>query len=182
MFCTQTFLSSTSVSKYYYFFLLISLGIHQEGMKLYRGYDGRVRLFRPELNCRRFRMSAFRGGLPDFDPAELEKLIVAFLAVDADHWLPEPGTFLYVRPALIGTNAALGVSRPSSARLFVVAVLFPQFAQSGPGLKLLCSDTQVRAWPGGFGNAKVRIFSFLSVFAWFRTAYITSLEPTTPLL
>lgn len=114
-----------------------------------------MRLFRPELNCQRLQTSAFRAGLPDVDPAELERLIVAFLAVDAKHWLPEAGTFLYVRPAVIGTSAALGVSRPSEAKLFIVAVLFPQFAQSGPGIKLLCSDTQVRAWPGGFGNAKV---------------------------
>lgn len=134
-----------------------------------------MRLFRPELNCRRLRTSALRAGLPDVDPIELEKLITAFLAVEAEHWLPEAGTFLYVRPAVIGTNAALGVSRPSEARLFIVAVLFPHFAQSGPGLKLLCSDTQVRAWPGGFGNAKVRsFFPFCSLFVFFYS------EPLSP--
>jgi branched-chain amino acid aminotransferase len=129
----------------------------QEGLKLYRGFDMKLRLFRPDLNCARLRLSSLRGGLPDFDPDELLKLIEAFVRVDGDRWLPEPGTFLYLRPAIIGTSAALGVSRPAEATLFLVAVLFPQFGQAGPGLKLLCSSGQVRAWPGGFGNAKVRI-------------------------
>ncbi|KAI1255117.1 hypothetical protein MGN70_003180 [Eutypa lata] len=128
----------------------------QEGLKAHRGNDHRLRLLRPARNCSRLRSSALRGGLPDFDPEELEKLIVAFLAVDGPRWLPDRGTFLYVRPSLIGTTAALGVSKPAEALLFVIAVLFPQFGQAGPGLKLLCSSPgQVRAWPGGFGNAKL---------------------------
>ncbi|KAJ4305972.1 hypothetical protein N0V88_000762 [Collariella sp. IMI 366227] len=126
-----------------------------EGLKAYRGHDGKLRLFRPDLNCKRLLFSSQRGGLPDFDPFELEKLIKSFLAVDGDRWLPEPGTFLYIRPAIIGTSAALGVGRPAEAMLFIIAVLFPQFGQTGPGLKLLCSQGQVRAWPGGFGNAKL---------------------------
>ena len=131
-----------------------------EGLKAYRGTDNRLRLFRPELNCARLRVSSLRGGLPDFDPIELAELIESFLAVDGPRWLPDQGTFLYVRPAIIGTSAALGVSRPSEALLFVIAVLFPQFGQAGPGLKLLCSNGQVRAWPGGFGNAKVNCCPF----------------------
>ncbi|KAI8716304.1 Branched-chain-amino-acid aminotransferase [Fusarium sp. LHS14.1] len=126
-----------------------------EGLKLYRGFDMKLRLFRPDLNCARLRLSSLRGGLPDFDPDELLKLIEAFVHVDGERWLPEPGTFLYLRPAIIGTSAALGVSRPAEATLFLVAVLFPQFGQAGPGLKLLCSSGQVRAWPGGFGSAKL---------------------------
>lgn len=131
----------------------------QEGLKLYRGFDMKLRLFRPDLNCARLRLSSLRGGLPDFDPDELLKLIEAFVHVDGERWLPEPGTFLYLRPAIIGTSAALGVSRPAEATLFLVAVLFPQFGQAGPGLRLLCSLGQVRAWPGGFGNAKVRMIA-----------------------
>ncbi|KAF7560132.1 hypothetical protein G7046_g4022 [Stylonectria norvegica] len=126
-----------------------------EGLKAYRGKDGKLRLFRPHLNCQRLRKSALRGGLPDVDPVELEKLLNKFLQLDGKRWLPDAGTFLYIRPAVVGTQAALGVSKPSKARLFVIAVLFPQFGQLGPGLKLLCSEGQVRAWPGGFGNAKL---------------------------
>ncbi|CAM1504917.1 Fc.00g025080.m01.CDS01 [Cosmosporella sp. VM-42] len=126
-----------------------------EGLKAYRGKDGKLRLFRPQKNCERLRKYALRAGLPGFDPAELAKLVDMFLEVDGKRWLPDAGTFLYIRPALVGTQAALGVGKPSKAMLFVIAVLFPQFGQLGPGLKLLCSEGQVRAWPGGFGNAKL---------------------------
>ena len=53
-----------------------------EGMKMYRGYDGKLRLFRPDCNCDRMLMSATRISLPAFDPKELEKLIKALIAVD----------------------------------------------------------------------------------------------------
>lgn len=67
-----------------------------EGLKLYRGQDGHLRLFRPEKNCRRMKKSAARIALPDFDPEELEKLIVRLCAQDGPKWLPKgrPGSFL----------------------------------------------------------------------------------------
>jgi branched-chain amino acid aminotransferase len=56
-----------------------------EGIKAYRGYDGKLRLFRLQLNCERFLKSSLRVGLPAFDPKELEKLITAFAALEAKH-------------------------------------------------------------------------------------------------
>ncbi|KAG4432400.1 hypothetical protein IFR05_012110 [Cadophora sp. M221] len=136
-----------------------------EGLKVYRGYDGKLRLFRPEKNCTRLLMSAQRVALPPFDPKELEKLIMAFLRVDGPKWLPKsrPGTFLYIRPALIGNGAEIGVTAPAEALLFIVAVAWPDLSGSSRpgtapkplGLKLLASKSDVRAWPGGFGYAKV---------------------------
>lgn len=98
-----------------------------EGLKLYRGVDGRLRLFRVQRNCERLRRSAARIALPDFEPAELEKLIVALCARDGPKWLPKEraGHFLYIRPTLIGTDAALGVQRPTEALLYVILTCFP---------------------------------------------------------
>lgn len=79
-------------------------------------------------------------------------------------WLPKsrPGTFLYLRPAIIGIGEEIGVTAPSEVLLFIVAVLWPDFScpkpgtvPAPPGLKLLCSKDDVRAWAGGFGYAKV---------------------------
>lgn len=123
-------------------------------MKFYRGYDGKLRLFRPDCNTRRLLMSSVRISLPAFDPKELEKLIMAMLAVDGPKWLPEPGSYLYLRPAVIGSAGALGVATPREATLFVIACFMPSLSQDG-GLKLLASTDGVRAWPGGFGYAKV---------------------------
>lgn len=39
-----------------------------EGMKAYQGVDGRMRLFRPDMNMARLRRSANRLQLADFDP------------------------------------------------------------------------------------------------------------------
>lgn len=53
-----------------------------EGLKVYRGYDGKLRLFRPDKNCARLNMSSARVALPQFDPVELEKLMLRFLGID----------------------------------------------------------------------------------------------------
>ena len=151
-----------------------------EGLKLYRGFDGSLRLFRPDCNARRMLGSAARISLPGFNPAELEKLIMELVSVDGEKWLPRsrPGHFLYLRPTMIGSHGALGVQRPKEALLFIVACCFPPFDDprgsietnhtatvdskmttapvKKPGLRLLASaDDMVRAWPGGFGFAKV---------------------------
>ncbi len=132
-----------------------------EGLKLYRGHDGRLRLFRPSLNCRRMLMSSTRIALPGFPPDELLKLITKLCAVDGPKWLPKsrPGTFLYVRPTMIANDSALGVQKPKEALLYVILACFPTLDRSAgpnPGMKLLASqDDMVRAWPGGFGYAKV---------------------------
>ena len=151
-----------------------------EGMKLYRGHDSRLRLFRPDRNCRRMLGSAVRIALPTFDPRELQKLLEALIRVDGARWLPRsrPGSFLYLRPTMIANAAALGVQKPAGALLYIIACCFPSLdeprrtsepvpASLGnghtvlpptlePGMKLLASkDDMVRAWPGGFGYAKV---------------------------
>ncbi|PSR97035.1 branched-chain amino acid aminotransferase [Coniella lustricola] len=128
-----------------------------EGLKVYRGFDGRLRLFRPDCNTRRFLRSAARVSLPAFDPDELEKLLVALVAFDGPKWLPrdEPGAFLYLRPALIGTQSTLGVCTPTKALLFVTLSYMKKMDSPG-GLKLCTSpEDTVRAWAGGFGHAKL---------------------------
>ncbi|MCJ1389227.1 hypothetical protein MMC18_002083 [Xylographa bjoerkii] len=151
-----------------------------EGMKVYRGFDGRLRLFRPDCNARRMLGSATRIALPAFTPDEFEKLVMALISVDGEKWLPKsrPGSFLYIRPTMIGTGAALGVQRPKEALFYIMLCCFPPFddpkgtvaadlthttdvgipavSMRKPGLHLLASkDDMVRAWPGGFGHAKV---------------------------
>ncbi|KAF5661960.1 branched-chain amino acid aminotransferase [Fusarium circinatum] len=134
-----------------------------EGMKVYRGYDDRVRLFRPDRNARRLVMSAERVSLPSFDPEQLVELIKALVRVDGKRWLSEPGSFRYIRPALIGTGRQLGIQIPKEAILMVTMVCWPDFStESPPGvdprsdLRLITSrNDTIRAWPGGFGYAKV---------------------------
>ncbi|POR39523.1 Branched-chain-amino-acid aminotransferase, partial [Tolypocladium paradoxum] len=129
-----------------------------EGLKVFRGYDGRLRLFRPARNAARMRVSAARISLPLFEPAELEKLMVALLAVDGPRWLPRerPGNFLYLRPTLIGTQSQLGVQAPKEAMLYIIVTFMPRMDSPAGGMRLHTSpEDMVRAWVGGFGYAKV---------------------------
>ncbi|KAF4120094.1 branched-chain amino acid aminotransferase [Geosmithia morbida] len=129
-----------------------------EGLKAYRGYDGRLRVFRPDCNADRMRMSASRISLPDFDPAEFVKLITAILSVDGPRWLPRdaPGNFLYLRPTMIGTHSQLGVMAPREALLYIILTYMPRLDAPPGGMRLQTSPgDMVRAWAGGFGYAKV---------------------------
>ncbi|KAI9368827.1 aminotransferase [Aspergillus egyptiacus] len=136
-----------------------------EGMKVYRGYDGKLRLFRPDLNGQRLSNSAVRTSLPSFKFDELKGLIAKLMQVDGPRWLPkdQPGRFLYLRPTLIGNGTQLGVQAPKEALLFIIAVPWPDPSsrlQNTPGeamgLRLLASQPDtIRAWPGGFGYAKL---------------------------
>lgn len=121
------------------------------------------------------RKSAARISLPDFDPAQLETLIKKLCSVDGPKWLPNKGGFLYLRPTFIGTDAGLGVQVPKEALLYVVIACFPDWSdprnlpgaaapipglssavKEAKGLKLLASkEDAIRAWPGGFGFAKL---------------------------
>ncbi|KAI5458679.1 hypothetical protein BGZ63DRAFT_474313 [Mariannaea sp. PMI_226] len=134
-----------------------------EGMKVYRGFDNRVRLFRPDRNANRLAMSAKRVSLPDVDAEQLVELIKSLVRIDAARWLPEPGSFRYIRPALIGTGCQLGVQVPKEATLLIAMVCWPDFSTDSPpgvearsDLRLLTSrNDTIRAWPGGFGYVKV---------------------------
>lgn len=134
-----------------------------EGLKLYRGFDGKLRIFRPDRNVNRMLISAARIALPAFDPQQLLLLIAKLCAVDGPKWLPYnkatgegAGQFLYIRPTMIADDAALGVQKPNSALLYVMLTCFPNLASVPGGMRLLASEEDtVRAWPGGFGYAKV---------------------------
>lgn len=129
-----------------------------EGLKAYRGYDGKLRLFRPDCNARRMQVSAVRISLPSFPPQELERLLLALVALDGPKWLPKdrPGSSLYLRPALIGTQPALGVQTPKEAMLFITASFMPKMDEPAGGMRLHTSpEDMIRAWVGGFGFAKV---------------------------
>ncbi|RYP13313.1 hypothetical protein DL765_006936 [Monosporascus sp. GIB2] len=129
-----------------------------EGLKAYRGFDGKLRLFRPDCNAQRMVMSSVRISLPSFPPEELEKLMIALMSVDGPKWLPRdrPGSFLYLRPTMIGTQSQLGVQAPSEALLYIIVTFMPIMDTPPGGMKLHTSpDDMVRAWVGGFGYAKV---------------------------
>ncbi|KAK9490956.1 aminotransferase [Lipomyces doorenjongii] len=136
-----------------------------EGMKAYRNKrTGKIRVFRPDLNAKRLNMSADRIALPSFDDDQFVALLCAFAAVE-ERWLAWAGNstisesdendFLYLRPMMIGTTPRLGLATPNDAMFLIIASKLPPW-HTRP-LRLLASSPEesVRAWPGGFGFAKV---------------------------
>jgi branched-chain amino acid aminotransferase len=128
-----------------------------EGLKVYRGYDGKLRLFRPDCNAARMLLSALRISLPGFAPRQLEQLLLALLAVDGPKWLPKEraGGFLYLRPAIIGTAPQLGVAAPKEAMLFIICSFMPHMDEPAGGMRLHTSpEDMIRAvsalWVGRF--------------------------------
>ncbi|CAG9985794.1 unnamed protein product [Clonostachys byssicola] len=137
-----------------------------EGMKVYRGHDGRLRLFRPMYNCERMYNSAKRVTLPTFEPEQLLQLIRKICALEAPKWLPpsQAGSALYIRPTLIATDSSLGFKVPDEACLCIFLIYWPTPQQATPalngaepkGMRLITSsEDAVRAWPGGTGAAKI---------------------------
>lgn len=126
-----------------------------EGMKAFRGDDGKIRLFRPEMNWRRMKDGAERlcMQMPSLDifMAGLNH----FVRTEQD-WVPrKPGTSLYLRPTLIGNEPFLGV-RPSESYIYYV-IASPVSGYYGEGaetVKIWVEREFSRAAPGGMGAVK----------------------------
>ena len=126
-----------------------------EGLKAFRRPDGKIALFRPLDNVKRFNRSAERMSMPAVDEAFFLKAIKDLVRLEQD-WVPKSeGTALYIRPTMIATDPYLGV-RPSETYLCYV-ILSPVGAYYKGGLapvKIWISDEYVRVAPGGTGEAK----------------------------
>jgi branched-chain amino acid aminotransferase len=126
-----------------------------EGMKAYRGAGGTVCLFRPLMNFERFNRSAARLCMPAIPADDQLQAISALVRADAE-WIPSSrGTSLYVRPAMIATEAGLGV-RPSAEYLYFIITgpVGNYYARGFDPVRILVEQRYVRAARGGLGEAK----------------------------
>ena len=128
-----------------------------EGLKAFRGVDGRVRLFRVEENARRLISSAVRLCLPV--PTE-QMIIDACVEVVKrnEHFIPpyESGASFYLRPVMFGTSVGLGV-RPAKDALLIVygSPVGPYFKTGIKPILVAIDREQDRAAPRGTGDVKV---------------------------
>ena len=126
-----------------------------EGMKAYRLPDGGVQLFRPWENVARLNRSCDRLGLPQLDPDDALQAIKTVVDVDRD-WVPsDPGTSLYIRPFLYGTDPTLALHGVHEATFAII--LSPSGSYFKNGLQpvpIMVETEDVRAVRGGTGEAK----------------------------
>ena len=126
-----------------------------EGLKAYKGENGDVYLFRPDMNAKRTNVTNERLCIPSIDEDDFVQAVKTVVDIDRD-WIPTtPGTSLYIRPFIIATDEFLGVA-PSQTYLFMV-ILSPSGAYYSSGLApvgIWIEDEYVRAVRGGMGFAK----------------------------
>ena len=126
-----------------------------EGLKAYRRADGGVQLFRPEENIRRMNRSAERLCLPQLDETFAMEALLKFVSVEKD-WVPSaPGTSLYLRPFLFGTDPYLGVHAVHKAMFVIIASPSGSYYAEGINpVSIMIETEDVRAVRGGTGYAK----------------------------
>src|SRR5437899_4834857 len=137
-----------------------------EGLKAFRGRDGKIRLFRPQKHVERLNRTAERMCIPTLDPEMVLKSWTTLVDIDRD-WVPSAvGTSLYLRPTIIASEPFLGV-RPAKEYVYYV-ILSPVGAYYPEGMnpvKIKVIDKYVRAVPGGLGEAKTAANYAASLYA-----------------
>ncbi len=128
-----------------------------EGLKAFRGVDGKVRLFRVDENTKRLQSSAERLCLP-VPPTEMVINACIEVVRRNERFIPPYGTgaSLYLRPVMFGTTAGLGVKPANEAMLIVYCS--PVGAYFKEGIKPInvgIDRDQDRAAPRGTGDVKV---------------------------
>jgi branched-chain amino acid aminotransferase len=128
-----------------------------EGLKAFKGKDGKVRLFRWNENAKRIRNSA-DGVLMARVPDELfYKAITKAIRLNTEFIPPYgSGASLYLRPLLIGTGAQVGV-KPATEYMFMVFVtpVGPYFKEGFKPVDMMICRSYDRAAPLGTGHIKV---------------------------
>jgi branched-chain amino acid aminotransferase len=126
-----------------------------EGLKCYRHPDGKLALFRPKDNFRRFTNSAERMAMPPFDESLLLRGLKELLKVDGA-WTPSrPGSTLYIRPTIIATEPHLGVRPAKEYLLFIImGPVGPYYPEGFAPVKIYVEPHYTRAAPGGLGCVK----------------------------
>lgn len=128
-----------------------------EGLKAFRGKDGKVRIFRLEENAKRIITSA-EGIKMQPIPVELFCEMVKRVVKLNERFVPPygSGASLYIRPLEIGISAQVGV-KPSTEYLFLVLVtpVGPYFKGGFKNTNICIMREFDRVAPKGTGRWKV---------------------------
>jgi len=128
-----------------------------EGLKAFKGKDGKVRIFRMRENALRMQDSC-RGILMAELPVEIFEKTVLEAVKQNMRFVPpyESGASLYIRPVLFGTSPQVGV-KPATEYLFIVFVtpVGPYFKSGFMPSPYVILRQYDRAAPQGTGTIKV---------------------------
>ena len=128
-----------------------------EGLKVFKGKDGKARVFRMDENAKRMQSSCRGIMMPELPVEKFEETVRKAVKLN-ERFIPpyESGASLYVRPLLIGLGAQVGV-RPASEYLFIIFVtpVGPYFKDGFKPTPVVILRGYDRAAPLGTGTYKV---------------------------
>ena len=137
-----------------------------EGLKAYTTVDGKIVVFRPDLNASRLEDSAKRIEIPAFPQERFIEAVEQVVKANADYVPPYgTGATLYLRPFIFGCGPVIGV-KPSDEyqfRLFATPV-GPYFKGGAKPITIKVSDFD-RAAPHGTGHIKAGLNYAMSLHA-----------------
>ena len=128
-----------------------------EGLKAFRGKDGKIRIFRLEENAKRIQRSAEGVMMEPLPVEKFREMVEKVVRLNEDFIPPYgSGSSLYIRPLELGTSAQVGV-KPSSEYLFLIFVtpVGPYFKEGFKPTKVAIYRQFDRAAPCGTGRWKV---------------------------
>ncbi|MCH5296944.1 MAG: branched-chain amino acid aminotransferase [Ruminococcus sp.] len=137
-----------------------------EGMKAYTTCDGRIVVFRPDLNAQRMEDSCKRLEMPVYPQDKFVEAVCKVVKANSD-FVPPYGTgaTLYLRPYMFGSSAVIGVKPAEEYQFRVFSTpVGPYFKGGAKPITIKVSDLD-RAAPHGTGNVKAGLNYAMSLHA-----------------
>lgn len=128
-----------------------------EGLKAFRGVDGKIRIFRLDENAKRLASSCKGIMMAEFPAQKFQEAVLKVVKMN-ERFVPPygSGASLYIRPLLIGTSAQVGV-KPASEYEFIIFVtpVGPYFKGGFNTTPFVILREYDRAAPLGTGTYKI---------------------------
>jgi branched-chain amino acid aminotransferase len=128
-----------------------------EGLKAFRGKDGKIRIFRMHDNALRMQDSAAGTMMAEVPVEKFEEAVIKAVKLN-ERFVPpyESGASLYIRPVLFGSGPQVGV-KPSGEYIFVIFVtpVGPYFKGGFQTTPFVIMREYDRSAPLGMGKFKV---------------------------
>ena len=137
-----------------------------EGMKAYTTCDGRIVVFRPDLNAQRMEDSCKRLEMPVFPKDKFVEAVGKVVKENSD-FVPPYGTgaTLYLRPYMFGSGPVIGVKPATEYQFRIFATpVGPYFKGGAKPITLKVADFD-RAAPHGTGHIKAGLNYAMSLHA-----------------
>lgn len=137
-----------------------------EGMKAYTTCDGRIVVFRPDLNAQRMEDSCKRLEMPVFPKEDFVEAVCKVVKANSDYVPPYgTGATLYIRPYMFGSAPVIGVKPASEYQFRIFATpVGPYFKGGAKPITIKVSDFD-RAAPHGTGHIKAGLNYAMSLHA-----------------